>query len=164
MTTPKFWPTRYTTYSDYGVPFIYAGNQDIRAQIERTIGDNGVDCRISPNVMPEINDFRIEVVNEHIRELFQTVIIRGKGFDVVEEYMDAPFIPTPRACFRGVQLLAHGCGDEEGIGNGLAWFASKDVNSAIKRGPANFAFLESEMVHVAVALPGLSCRSMRNFT
>ena len=92
------------TYTDYGVPFIYAGNQDVRAQVERIFGDNDIDYRISPNVMPEINEFHIEVVNEAIRELFQTVIIRGKGFDVVEEYMDAPFIPTPRACFRGIQL------------------------------------------------------------
>ncbi|RME84381.1 MAG: hypothetical protein D6775_05630, partial [Caldilineae bacterium] len=111
---------KYATYTDYGVPFIYAGNQDIRAEIERIMADNGVDYRISPNVMPEINEFHIEVVNEAIRELFQTVIIRGKGFDVVEEFMDAPFIPTPRACFRGVQLLSHGYGDEPGIGNILA--------------------------------------------
>lgn len=108
------------TYTDYGVPFIYAGNRDVRAQIERICRDNNVDYRITPNVMPEINDFRIEVVNEAIRELFQTIIIRGKGFDVVEEYMDAPFIPTPRACFRGIQLLSHGYGNEPGLGNILA--------------------------------------------
>ena len=65
-------------------------------------------------------EFHIEVVNEAIRELFQTVIIRGKGFDVVEEYMDAPFMPTPRAAFRGINLLARGYGNEEGIGNILA--------------------------------------------
>ncbi|MFN2164991.1 MAG: glutamate mutase L, partial [Anaerolineae bacterium] len=111
---------KYATYTDYGVPFIYAGNHDVRAQVERIFRDNDVDWRISPNVMPEINDFHIEVVNEAIRELFQTVIIRGKGFDVVEEYMDAPFIPTPRACFRGIQLLAHGYGEEGGLGNVLA--------------------------------------------
>jgi hypothetical protein len=39
---------------------------------------------------------------------------------VVEEYMDAPFIPTPRAAFRGINLLAHGYGNEPGIGNILA--------------------------------------------
>lgn len=111
---------KYANYTDYGVPFIYAGNQDVRGQIERIFADNRIDYRISSNVMPEINEFHIEVVNEAIRELFQTVIIRGKGFDVVEEFMDAPFIPTPRACFRGLQLLAHGYGDEEGIGNILA--------------------------------------------
>jgi hypothetical protein len=70
--------------------------------------------------MPEINEFHIEVVNETIRELFQTVIIRGKGFDVVEEYMDAPFTPTPRAAYRGINLLARGYGSEAGIGNILA--------------------------------------------
>ncbi len=112
--------TRYAAYTDYGVPFIYAGNQDARAQVERIFGDNDVDFRIAPNIMPEVNEFHIEVVNEAIRELFQTVIIRGKGFDVVEDYMDAAFIPTPRACFRGIQLLAHGYGDEQGIGNILA--------------------------------------------
>lgn len=111
---------RYATYTEYGVPVVYAGNQDIRHQIENIFHHHGVDIRITQNVMPEINEFHIEVVNETIRELFQTVIIRGKGFDVVEEYMDAPFSPTPRAAFRGINLLARGYGDEPGIGNILA--------------------------------------------
>ncbi len=109
--------SRAATYAPYGVPVIYAGNQDIRDEIERIYRAEGVDIRITANVMPEINTFRIEVVNEAIRDLFQTIIIRGKGFDVVEEYMSAPFIPTPRAAFRGINLLAKGYGDEAGLGN-----------------------------------------------
>ena len=112
--------SKAATYARYGVPVIYAGNQDIRAEIERIYKAEGVDIRITPNVMPEINTFHIEVVNEAIRELFQTIIIRGKGFDVVEEYMSAPFIPTPRAAFRGINLLARGYGEEEGLGNIMA--------------------------------------------
>ena len=108
------------TYARYGVPVIYAGNQDIQEKIEAIYKAEGVDIRLTPNVMPEINHFRIEVVNEAIRELFQTIIIRGKGFDVVEEYMSAPFIPTPRAAFRGINLLAKGYDDEPGIGNIMA--------------------------------------------
>jgi uncharacterized protein (TIGR01319 family) len=111
---------KHATYTRYGVPVIYAGNQDIREQVENIFRWHNVDIRITENVMPEVNHFRIEVVNEAIRELFQTVIIRGKGFDVVEEYMDAPFIPTPRAAFRGINLLAHGHGNEEGLGNVMA--------------------------------------------
>ncbi len=111
---------RYAIYTRYGVPVVYAGNQDIREQIENIFRWNNVDIRVTKNVMPEVDQFCIEVVNETIRELFQTVIIRGKGFDVVEEYMDAPFLPTPRAAFRGINLLAHGHGNEEGIGNILA--------------------------------------------
>jgi uncharacterized protein (TIGR01319 family) len=112
--------SRAATYARYGVPVIYAGNQDIRDEIEAIYKAEGVDIRLTPNVMPEINHFRIEVVNEAIRELFQTIIIRGKGFDVVEEYMSAPFIPTPRAAFRGINLLAKGYGDQPGLGNIVA--------------------------------------------
>ncbi len=111
---------RYATYTDYGVPVVYAGNQDVRGQVERIFRAHGVDVRVTPNVMPEINEFHIEAVNEALRELFQTVIIRAKGFDVVEAYMDAPFIPTPRAAFLGINLLAQGYGSEEGLGNILA--------------------------------------------
>ena len=111
---------KYATYTQYGVPVIYAGNQDCRAEIERIFADNGVDIRITDNVMPEVNHFRIEVVNEVIRELFQTVIIRGKGFDVAEEYMSDKFIPTPRAAFRGINLLAKGFGNQPGLGNIMA--------------------------------------------
>ena len=108
------------TYARYGVPVIYAGNQDIRDEVERIYRAEGVDIRITANVMPEVNSFRIEVVNEAIRDLFQTIIIRGKGFDVVEEYMSAPFVPTPRAAFRGINLLAKGYGLEPGLGNIMA--------------------------------------------
>jgi uncharacterized protein (TIGR01319 family) len=112
--------SRYATYTDYGAPVIYAGNQDIRDRIDHIFCYRDVDIHITPNVMPEINQFHIEVVNETIRHLFQTVIIRGKGFDVVEEYMSAPFIPTPRAAFRGINLLANGYGNEEGLGDMMA--------------------------------------------
>jgi uncharacterized protein (TIGR01319 family) len=112
--------SRYASYADYGVPVIYAGNQDIRQRIENIFCYRDVDVRTTPNVMPEINDFQIEVVNETIRNLFQNVIVRAKGFDVVEEYMDAPFIPTPRAAFRGINLLANGYADEAGLGNIMA--------------------------------------------
>jgi uncharacterized protein (TIGR01319 family) len=112
--------SRYATYTQYGVPVVYAGNQDIREQVENIFHHHNVDIRVTENVMPEINEFHIEVVNEAIRELFQTVIIRGKGFDVVEEYMDARFTPTPRAAYRGINLLARGYGNEAGIGNILA--------------------------------------------
>lgn len=112
--------TSIATYSEYGVPVVYAGNQDIREQIENIFQHHDIDIRVTPNVMPEINEFHIEVVNEAIRELFQTVIVRGKGFDVVEEYMDAPFRPTPRAAFHGINLLARGYAGEPGIGNILA--------------------------------------------
>ncbi len=111
---------RYATYTRYGVPVIYAGSQDCRAEVERIFRDNDVDIRLTDNVMPEVNHFRIEVVNETIRELFQTVIIRGKGFDVVEAYMSEKFIPTPRAAFRGINLLAKGYGDQPGLGSIMA--------------------------------------------
>lgn len=111
---------KFATYTDYGVPVIYAGNQDCRAEIERIFKAHGVDIRITENVMPEVNHFQIEVVNEVIRELFQTVIIRGKGFDVAEEYMSDKFIPTPRAAFRGINLLAKGFGSQPGLGNIMA--------------------------------------------
>ncbi|MBE7469652.1 MAG: glutamate mutase L [Anaerolineales bacterium] len=111
---------QYAGYTKYGVPVIYAGNQDCRAEVERIFRDNNVDIRLTENVMPEVNTFRIEVVNEVIRELFQTVIIRGKGFDVVEGYMSEKFIPTPRAAFRGINLLARGYGDQPGLGSIMA--------------------------------------------
>ncbi|MBN1318669.1 MAG: glutamate mutase L [Anaerolineales bacterium] len=112
--------SKKASYARYGVPVIYAGNQDIAGEIDQIYRKEGVDIRLTPNVMPEINTFRIEVVNEAIRELFQTIIIRGKGFDVVEEYMSAPFLPTPRAAFRGINLLAKGFGKEPGLGNIIA--------------------------------------------
>ncbi|MEW6524049.1 MAG: glutamate mutase L [Bacillota bacterium] len=107
-------------YARYGVPVIYAGNQDVSRQIQAIFRQAGVDCRMAPNVMPEVNTFNIESVNECIRDVFQTIIIRGKGFDVVEQYMSAPFIPTPRAAFLGINLLSRGYGKVPGLGNLIA--------------------------------------------
>jgi len=111
---------KLSTYAKYGVPVIYAGNQDIAESVQQIFTECRVDIRITKNVMPEVNYFNIEAVNEVIRELFQTIIIRGKGFDVVEEYMSAKFLPTPRAAFLGINLLSKGYGAEEGLGNIVA--------------------------------------------
>jgi uncharacterized protein (TIGR01319 family) len=111
---------QYASYADFGVPVVYAGNQDCRDEIAQIFKAKDIDVRLVENVMPEINSFQIEVVNEAIRELFQTVIIRGKGFDVVEDFMSDKFIPTPRAAFRGINLLAKGYGNEVGLGSIMA--------------------------------------------
>lgn len=110
----------HAAYARYGVPVIYAGNQDVAAAVQAVFTGAGIDCRVAPNVMPEINEFRIDALNEVIRDLFQTIIIRGKGFDVIEEFLTAPLIPTPRAAFLGINLLARGYGDQKGLGNILA--------------------------------------------
>jgi len=111
---------KFATYAKYGIPIIYAGNEDVTEQILDIFQNHHIDVRATGNIMPEVNKYNIDVVNEAIRELFQTVVIRGKGFDVVEEYMSTKFIPTPRAAFLGINLLARGYGEEEGIGNIVA--------------------------------------------
>ena len=111
---------KLATYAKYGIPVIYSGNEDVKEEIADIFQKHKIDVRITENLMPEVNNYNIEVVNEAIRELFQTVVIRGKGFDVVEKYMSAKFIPTPRAAFLGINLLARGYGEEEGIGNIVA--------------------------------------------
>ncbi len=111
---------KLATYAKYGIPIIYAGNEDVTEEILDIFHSHNIDVRATGNIMPEVNRYNIEVVNEAIRELFQTVVIRGKGFDVVEEYMSTKFIPTPRAAFLGINLLARGYGEEEGIGNIVA--------------------------------------------
>ena len=107
-------------YAKYGVPVVYAGNCDVAGRIEEIFKRDRIDIRITENVMPEVNHFNIDAVNETIRDLFQSIIIRGKGFDVVEKYFDTPFIPTPMACLLGINLLAKGYADEPGLGNTMA--------------------------------------------
>ncbi|HET6445531.1 MAG TPA: glutamate mutase L [candidate division Zixibacteria bacterium] len=135
---------QYASHTDYGVPVIYAGNQDCLDKVERIFTDNRIDIRMTENVMPEVNTFHIEVVNEAIRELFQTVIIRGKGFDVAEKYMNEKFIPTPRAAFRGINLLAKGYGDQAGLGSIMA----------LDIGGATTDFYSNVLVNPLYAYPG----------
>jgi hypothetical protein len=54
---------------------IYAGNQDVRDEIEAIYRAEGIDIRLTPNVMPEINHFRIEVVNDDpLRKVKRTIL------------------------------------------------------------------------------------------
>lgn len=125
-------------YARYGVPVIYAGNQDVADQVVVVFRAAGVDIRVTANVMPEVNQYNIEAVNEAIRDVFQTIIIRGKGFDVIEEFMSTKLIPTPRAAFLGINLLARGYGEETGIGNILALDiggATTDFYAIVRQNP-----------------------------
>jgi len=111
---------KHAQYAKYGVPVIYCGNQDVNADIVAIFKKENIDIYITDNVMPDVNEFQIDAANETIRDIFQTIIIKGKGFDVIEEYMSVPFLPTPRAAFLGINLLAKGYGKERGIGNIMA--------------------------------------------
>ena len=110
---------RQSTQAMHGMAFLSSmpGIRTSDEEIRRIFEACKVDIRIANNIMPEVNQYSIETINEVIRELFQTIIIRGKGFDVVEEFMSAKFLPTPRAAFLGINLLAKGYGNQTGLGN-----------------------------------------------
>jgi len=73
-------------YAEYGVPIVYAGTKDARKEIAYIFTGKNIHIRITENVMPEINEFNIDAVEDAISRLFREIIVKGKGFDKVQKY------------------------------------------------------------------------------
>ncbi|ACI19211.1 methylaspartate mutase accessory protein GlmL [Dictyoglomus thermophilum] len=88
------------------VPFIYAGNKDLRDEIEKIFKGSNKEIYITENVMPEYGVINIDKVQELIREIFLRNIIHAKGLDKVKEIIEGVVMPTPLAVLKGLEVFA----------------------------------------------------------
>ncbi|GAI48993.1 unnamed protein product, partial [marine sediment metagenome] len=51
---------KLATYAKYGIPIIYAGNEDVTEEILDIFYNHNIDGRATGNIMPEVNKFNIE--------------------------------------------------------------------------------------------------------
>lgn len=87
-------------------PVVVAGNKSAADEAADRLRAGGLaDVRIADNVMPRIDELRIDPARETIREVFMDSITEAKGIAPAEELVDGGFVPTPAAVLDGVSLL-----------------------------------------------------------
>lgn len=99
------------------IPIIVAGNKVAYDEIE-TIFKGRVDHYVfTENVMPKLNEINVQPVREEIRACFMENIIKSKGMDQANAFIDGILMPTPAAVLKACETLALGTDTMNGIGD-----------------------------------------------
>ena len=90
----------------YNLPVIYAGNTDVRSQIEKMLADK-VALQFVGNVRPSLEMENLGPARDAIHELFlEHVMQQAPGYSKLMTWTDAPIMPTPGAMGLIIQALA----------------------------------------------------------
>jgi uncharacterized protein (TIGR01319 family) len=92
-------------------PVIYAGNVAARAEVERILGEAGVQLFTVDNVYPRIDELNIEPVRALIQDVFARHIVTAPGMNAVRAWVTGRILPTPGAVLRATELVAQTLGD-----------------------------------------------------
>ncbi len=98
------------------VPVVVAGNKVAVQEVRAILAAGGIDCRVTENVMPELNTLNVEPARATIRTIFLEKIVEAKGLKKVAQLLDGILMPTPSAVLNAAMLLAQGTAQEPGIG------------------------------------------------
>lgn len=121
------------------LPVVIAGNKVVSAQAAEILRKRHDPVVVSDNVMPELGVLAVESARLAIRDVFFTHIIKAKGLDKAEEFLERIMMPTPAAVLSAAELLAQGHGSERGMGELMivdVGGATTDVHSIAKGDPS----------------------------
>ena len=121
------------------LPVVIAGNKAAAAQAADILQKQHKPVVVADNVMPELGVLAVESARLAIRDVFLTHIIRSKGLDKAEEFLERILMPTPAAVLAAAELLAQGHGSERGMGELMVvdvGGATTDVHSIAKGDPS----------------------------
>jgi uncharacterized protein (TIGR01319 family) len=99
------------------VPVVVAGNADAREQVLRILRRGGVSTYACRNVLPKIGVLDPRPARETIREVFIDHVIGGKHLSERVDLSTMVQAATPDAVLAGVELLADGVGELDGVGD-----------------------------------------------
>ena len=114
---------------------IYAGNQAIREEVRIAFTQAGKACVCTENVYPRVDEFRFELVQNIIREVFEKDVVKAKGLEAIQED-NGLAIPTPLAVSLAMEVLATVVGDLVAIDIGGA---TTDIHSIVTPNPMSRA-------------------------
>ena len=121
------------------LPVVIAGNKVASAQAEEILKKRHTPVVVADNVMPELGVLSVESARMAIRDVFLSHIIKAKGLDKAEEFLERIMMPTPAAVLSAAELLANGHGSERGMGELMivdVGGATTDVHSIAKGDPS----------------------------
>ncbi|MDP4127552.1 MAG: methylaspartate mutase accessory protein GlmL [Bacillota bacterium] len=121
------------------LPVVVAGNKVVSTQVADILKKHHDPVVVADNVMPELGVLSVESARMAIRDVFLSHIIKAKGLDKAEEFLERIMMPTPAAVLAAAELLAQGHGSERGIGELMivdVGGATTDVHSIAKGDPS----------------------------
>ncbi len=121
------------------LPIVIAGNKVVSAQAAEILKKRHDPVVVADNVMPELGVLSVESARMAIRDVFLSHIIKAKGLDKAEEFLERIMMPTPSAVLAAAELLAQGYGSERGMGELMivdVGGATTDVHSIAKGDPS----------------------------
>lgn len=98
------------------IPVIYAGNKNCADEALSIAREYGMDEYFCSNVMPRLNELKVDEARDKIREIFLKNIIEAKGIKKIEREIDKVILPTPEAVLKAAELLSKGYMRESGLG------------------------------------------------
>lgn len=121
------------------LPVVVAGNKVVSAQVADILKQRHDPVVVADNVMPELGVLSVESARMAIRDVFLSHIVKAKGLDKAEEFLERIMMPTPAAVLAAAELLAQGHGSERGLGELMivdVGGATTDVHSIAKGDPS----------------------------
>jgi len=107
---------------EYPLPFIYAGNVEIRDRVKKILGEDRYATKVVENVRPVINKENLGPAREGIYDAYmEHVIVHSPGYDELLGWTEEPLLPTQAAVgrllyayaeARGVNLIGVDVGGE----------------------------------------------------
>ena len=90
----------------FNLPVIYAGNQEVRGDVEELLKDV-CDLQTVANVRPILENENLAPARDKIHDLFmEHVMAQAPGYDKLMTWTDAPIMPTPGAVGLIMQTIA----------------------------------------------------------
>ena len=92
--------------SDFQLPVVYAGNIEVRDEVQRLLGKR-MALKIVDNIRPELERENLGPAREQIHDVFlEHVMSHAPGYDTLMTWTQAPIMPTPAAVGNIVQETA----------------------------------------------------------
>ncbi len=90
----------------YDLPVIYAGNREVRAEVERILGGK-VALQFVDNLRPTLEEENLGPARDAIHDLFmEHVMAQAPGYGKLMTWTDTPIMPTPGAMGLIIKALA----------------------------------------------------------
>ncbi|MBC2888986.1 methylaspartate mutase accessory protein GlmL [Gordonibacter massiliensis (ex Traore et al. 2017)] len=98
-------------------PILVCGNTAVQDEIARKLEASGKKVYLADNVLPEVDQVRVESAQSVIREIFVKHITKAKGLEYAAKFIGRDIIPTPKASLNAASLIAEGSKHEPGMGS-----------------------------------------------
>jgi uncharacterized protein (TIGR01319 family) len=87
---------------------VLAGNKSARAACAAILESAGLEVVVAQNVLPTLNELKVESAQAAIRDVFLERIVHARGIDDLRAWATGSLAPTPRAVLDAAAFLADG--------------------------------------------------------